>query len=314
MRRVLLLASLLVMPAVVPAQTLAPGQITFVNGRTFPMYVNASECASHKTIPIRWNVTLLNGVTSAPVGTTYQLYSSDVDPATNSAGANTCFKTSSATPTINAGQLSDTLGNNPIITQTANIDLTDFITKANLSCASNGTTLFICVEATSGGTKIGFAEASVLISTTIPPPPVITNITSGNEALNVTWDTGTITSTYQGDSYSFQLTAEMIGTTTGATDPNSPHVSSMFTANSARFGGLVNTVVYDVTATTYSKAGNASIPSDPMPGMPLFVNDFWDTYKNEFGGRDSGGCAGGPAGPLALLLLAGALALSRRAK
>jgi uncharacterized protein (TIGR03382 family) len=128
----------------------------------------------------------------------------------------------------------------------------------------------------------------------------------------VSWEAGTATSTFTGDSYSFQLTAEMVATTTGITDPTTHH-SSMFTASSARFDGLVNTVTYAVTARTFSKAGNPSDPSDAVDGTPQHVNDFWDTYKAD-GGRDDGGCAGGPAGPLALVLVAGALALTRRRK
>jgi hypothetical protein len=304
MRRSVLLAALLALPAAAGAQALLPGQAIFENGRDFPMYVNASECGSHATGLVRWNVVLLNGLTTLPVGTTYQLYASDVDPATNPAGASTCFKTTSTVPPVNAGQLIDVMGDNPILTQNATIDLTDFITKANLSCANHGTTVFICVEATTGGTKFGFAEASVLISTTIPPPPVIADIATGDGALNVTWDAGTVTSTLDGDSYSFQLTAEMIGTTT-ATDPNAPHVSSMFTGSSARFGGLVNTVTYAVTAQAFSKAGNESAPSAPVNGTPRAVPP---------PDSSGGGCTSGLAGPLALALLAGAFALARRSR
>jgi uncharacterized protein (TIGR03382 family) len=105
----------------------------------------------------------------------------------------------------------------------------------------------------------------------------------------------------------------MVGTTTGASDPNT-HTSSRFTATSARFDGLVNSVTYAVTAKAFSKADNPSLDSAPETGTPQVVLDFWEVYKDEFGGRDNGGCAGGPAGPLALVLVAGGLALLRRRK
>jgi hypothetical protein len=308
MSRTLTLVTLLAVPALASAQQAVPqGQVTFLNGRDFPMYVNASECGSGATVTIQWNVTLLGGVTSIPTGTTYQLYSSDVDPSTNT-GGNTCFKTpATGTMTVNAGQITDQQGNNPIITQTAVINLTDFITKAAKSCADNGTTVWICVEATAGGTKVGFAEMAVTISTTQPPPPTITSITAGDQALNVSWDAGSVTSTFSGDTYAYRLTATAIQ----GTDTGSPRTSSRYTATSARFAGLVNDVVYSVTAEALSKADNASDPSNAVTGMPQHVLDFWDVYKNA-GGRDDGGCAGGPAGPLALALVAVMLALGRR--
>ncbi len=314
MSRALLLATLLAAPTLAFAQTINAGDVTFPNHGDFPMYVNAAECGSHVTVTVKWNPLLLTGFTQIPSNPVYVIWASNVDPRTQTGtAANTCFTTSDTNTGRTVGQVSDATGTDPIITTNAVIDLTDFINKAGKSCSDSGTTVFICVQAQTGGTNFGFAAEAVKISTTIPPPPTITAITPGNGALHVSWDAGSITTTLTGDSYSFQLTADMIATTTAITDPNPHHVSSMFTANDARFDGLVNSVTYAVTATAFSKARNPSPASDAMDGTPQYVNDFWDSY-NAAGGRDNGGCAGGPAGPLALGLVAAALGLARRRK
>jgi hypothetical protein len=313
MSRALLLASLLAAPALAVAQAPIAGQIIFQNGRDFPMFVNSLECGSHAQVSIIWTPILLGGTTTIPGAAQYNMYASNVDPATNGAGANTCFKTTnSGTNPVTANQITNIGGVNPPITTTAVIDLTDFINAAGFSCASNGSMLWICIEGIAGGVKFGYAASSVTISTAIPPPPTISGITPGDGALNVSWDAGFQTSTFPGDNYAYRLEAVMAGTTVvGVTDPN-PHVSSQFTATNARFDGLVNSVTYNVTVTTFSKGGSPSDPSAPVQGTPQAVLDFFDTYKNApYNGRDVG-CASGLSGPLALALVAGALALARR--
>ena len=317
MRRALLLVIVLAAPPLLArAQSQPLGSVTFQNGRTFPMYINATECAGG-TVTAAWNAAPSGSYTAPPTTGYYVVYGSNQQPR-NVNGVVTCWTPNDVTaqnPGLAAGQVLTTQNSGAPLATSATIGTQTFIAAAGKSCSDNGVLIYICVQGfdSTNGAIFGYASAGVTIDTNIPPPPTITGITPGNEALNVSWDAGAVTSTYPGDSYSYQLTAEMVGTTTAATDPNT-HVSSMFTATSARFGGLVNTVTYAVTAKTYSKAGNPSIASDPMNGTPQFVNDFWDTYKNDFGGRDSGGCAGGAAGPLALAVLAGALALSRRAR
>jgi hypothetical protein len=315
MSRAALLLSLLAAPALATAQVVPTGTVIFQNGRDFPMFVNGLECGNHAQVPVLFTPTLLGGATSIPAGAQYTIYASSVDPATNSAGANTCFKTTNTgTNPVNAGPVTDAQGNNPILTTRAVIDLTAFISAAQFSCASNGSTIWICIEGNAGGVKFGYAASAVTISTAVPPPPTISGITPGDGALNLTWDAGFQTSTFAGDSYAYQLEAVMAGTTLpGITDPN-PHTSSMFTQTSARFDGLVNSVTYNVTVTTFSKGGTPSNPSSPETGTPQAVLDFFDTYKNApYHGRDVG-CASGLSGPLALALVAGALALARRKK
>jgi hypothetical protein len=321
MPRALLLASLLAVPALAAAQVPVAGQVLFANGRDFPNYVNAFECnaANNAVVTVRWTPTFLTpGATSLPGGGVYQIYASNLDPTTNAAsgaGGNTCFTSTITTGNqpVTAGQIIDAQGNNPILAPTAVIRLSDFVTAAGQSgCPNEGVQVWICVQGFSGSTKVAFASASVIISTTTPPPPTITSVTPGDGALNVSWDAGFAFSSFTGDSYSYQLEAVMIGTTIpGITDPNA-HTSNMFTQTSARFGGLVNSVTYNVTARTFSKAGNPSSFSAPVPGTPQAVLDFYDTYKNApYHGRDVG-CGSGLAGPLALALVAGALALARR--
>jgi hypothetical protein len=318
--RALLLATLLLAPALAAAQTVAQGAVTFQNGRDFPMYINATECGGG-TVTAAWNPTLTNGATGIPTaGGFYVIYGSNQAPRVVN-NVQSCWTENDVTslnPGLSAAQVLNTQNTNTPLGLTASINTQTLTAAAGKSCANDGATIYICVQGYVGSVAsaniFGIASSSVIISTTIPPPPTITSITPGNGALNVSWEPGSSTSTFTGDSYSFQLSADFVATTSPLiTDPVQHHTSSMFTANSARFDGLVNTVTYAVTARAFSKAGNPSDPSAAENGTPQHVNDFWDTYKAE-GGRDDGGCAGGPAGPLALALVAGALALTRRRK
>jgi hypothetical protein len=313
--RALLVASLLVAPALAAAQTVPVGTVVFQNGRDFPMFINGTECASG-SVTTAWTPQLIGNYAggTVPNGGYYVIYGSNQAPRAVS-GVQTCWTPNDVTaqnPGLAAGQVFTTQNTGNALGTSVVINTQALVAAAGKGC-TDGAVLTICVQgidAANGNALFSIASASVTISTTIPPPPTITGITPGDSALNVSWDAGTVTSTFAGDSYSYQLEAVMVGTTTAITDPNT-HTSSTFTSTSARFDGLVNSVVYAVTVRAFSKAGNASNPSAAVNGTPGAVNDFWDAYKAA-GGRDNGGCASGLAGPLAMALVAGALALSRR--
>jgi len=298
MRRALVLAGLLAAPVLAAAQ--AAGSVLFVNGRDFPMYVNATECQGGVPGQV---LTLLNGYVAPPANRSYRIYASNQDPGTN-AMADTCFTASDAGTGLVAGQVTEQ-GVDPITMQNAVIDLGAFIGAARKSCADDGATVFICVQGIDVGTgkAFGYAVAHVTISTTIPPAPVITSLTTGDAAVRVTWDPGETTSATTGDSHAYQLSAEMIATTTAVSDPTT-HFSPMVATTTARLGALENTVTYAVTVKAYSKAGNASEPSTPAVATPR--------ASPRTGGDSGGGCGSGLAGPLSLAILAGVLALTRR--
>jgi hypothetical protein len=300
MRRALVLAALLAAPLLAVAATLAVGAVTFLNGRSSPMYVNATECQGGTTGWAAWRPKFINGYSGQPAGGVYAIYASDQNPT-----ANTCFTTSGAG--VVAGQVPDVVPkNNPITTQNAVIDLGAFIAAAGKSCADDGAVVWICVQGfdpSKGNQAFSFASSAVTISTTLPPPPVITGITPAPAAVAVTWEPGTPAGAYTGDSSAYQLSAEMIASTAGASDP-ATHFSPMLATTTGKLGALTPTVTYAVTVTAYSKAGSASVPSAPMSATPLASAGTGD-------GSGGGGCASGLAGPLSLAILAGVLALRR---
>jgi hypothetical protein len=139
----------------------------------------------------------------------------------------------------------------------------------------------------------------------VPGVPTGVSATPGDQAANVSWSAPSSSVA----AFSYEVDATGLGTI----DP-STHVSSRVTGTGLRLGGLVNGETYFIQVRAFSIASNPSdFSQDNVDVMPQQVNDFFQAYQAD-GGRDSGGCAGGPAGPLALVLLAGALALSRRAR
>jgi uncharacterized protein (TIGR03382 family) len=74
----------------------------------------------------------------------------------------------------------------------------------------------------------------------------------------------------------------------------------------------VNNVEYQVRVYAFSSADNRSAASEAGVGTPMLVRDFFAIYREDFGGREEGGCASGAAGLLALLGVGSALLFRRR--
>jgi hypothetical protein len=307
MRRALVLATLLATPALALAQVPEVAMVTLQNGRDFPMYVNGTECASG-TVTAAWNPLLVNGYSAPPATGYYVMYGAN-QATRNVNGIPTCWTENDVGPqypSLAAGQVTSTQGAVAPLATSAAIDTQALIAAAGWSCASEGASVWICMQGfdpDNGNTTFGIAWARVQISTLTPPPPVIASVTPGDGALNVSWDPGMIASPDWGDSYAYQLTAEMVASTATSTDP-SPHVSPPVTGTSARIQGLVNGVTYAVTAKAISRAGNESDPSAAAQGTPRAA------FSPASG--SGGGCAAGLAGPLSLALLAGVFAIVRR--
>jgi hypothetical protein len=314
MRRALVLATLLAAPALASAQS--SGQVLFANNRIKPNSINAFECnpANGATVLVRWNPAFINGNTSAPVSGTYIIYGSNTAPGSNGTQCQTVNNTTS-------GQ--NILANTVLDTQSsalnATINLGTLLSVSGLSCANDGSSLFICVQgvlsdSNNTTTNFAIAQATVTISTTLPQVPVITGITPGDRALNVAWEPGSV-GTGTAITQQVELEVTPIASTTGAFDNGGTRSVGTFGASPARVQGLVNTVIYDVRGRAISDTGNLSdfSPEGVTTGMPQFVKDFWDIYKDA-GGRETGGCGAGAAGPVGLGILIAALALVRRRK
>ncbi len=299
--------------ALVAAPAVAAAQITFDNGRTFPNYINAAECAGGSTIKLSWTVAFVNGFTAFPVGGTYQVYAANqphVSP--------TCFTAPNSTTGLVAGPVGTQITGTGQSMAAQVLDTGQFVTASGRSCSTAGDqTIYVCVQGTpsGGGSNFGFATGNLTLSVSPPPAPINVNVSPGDSALNVSWDPGVATTAAPADSQEYVVEATVVGTTPGASDPTPVHTSGRVTAEDLRFSGLVNNVIYAVRVFAFSKAGNESAASDPVEGMPEPVADFWDAYKNA-GGREQGGCASGAgaAGALGLLLAAASLVVLRRRK
>jgi hypothetical protein len=131
---------------------------------------------------------------------------------------------------------------------------------------------------------------------------VSVSVAAGDGALYVSWADGTDNGVA---ATSYRVTAEAVG------NPGDTHTESFTGKSNQRISGLTNGVTYSVTVIAVSAGGNRSLASEPVTGTPQHVADFWEQYQ-EAGGREQGGCGGGPAGVLSLLGVALALRGFRR--
>jgi hypothetical protein len=185
---------------------------------------------------------------------------------------------------------------------------TDFLTAAGItSCTA--ATIYVCVElwpalgGGSGATPRATATGNVKLEVLPPPVPVGVAVEPGDSSLFVSWGEGTSTGVLAN---SWNVTA------TATTNPADTHVQAFYGTSSNRVTGLANGVTYAVSVTSVSVGGNESVASSPVvTGTPQPVAGFWEQYVAA-GGKDPGGCAGGPAGAVSLLVAALALRGLRR--
>jgi uncharacterized protein (TIGR03382 family) len=310
MRRALLLATLLAAPSLAAAQ--AVGSVLFANSRINPNTINAVECdpANQSQVLVQWNPSFINNQTSVPVGGTYIIYGSNTAPT-----GTQCVIADNTTGGQNIR--ANVVQNTNLGATSATIATATLVGVAGLGC-SDGQNVFICVQGVVSGTNntttnFAIASASITISTSIPKIPVVTGISPGDRALNVSWEPGTA-GTATAKTVNVELEATLVDTVGNPIVGAGTLTSPRFGASPARFEKLVNGQGYAVRARAFSDADNVSTTFSPaVIGTPQPVNDFWDTYKAE-GGRDTGGCSSGLAGPLGLGVLIATLALARRRK
>jgi hypothetical protein len=310
MRRALLLATLLAVPALAAAQ--AQGVITLDHGtaRADLMTLNIAECnTANAKVTVRWNPLFLNGNTSAPIGGRYVIYGSDTGQQVVNGVAQCPFQ-NSTNPTINAGTVLDTQST----ATNAEITISQLLTVAAKSPCVDGAVLYICVQGQilSGqpvpATNFAIASGAVTISLTTPPPPSVTDAKPGDRALNVYWDPGAA-GTFTGETQEVALMATPANPASGAT----LMFGGPFSASPARFEGLMNGAGYYIQGQAFTKAANPSVWGPVFLGTPEITFDFWETYRRD-GGRETGGCGSGAAGPVGLGILLATLGFVRRRK
>jgi hypothetical protein len=338
MRRILFVAMLLAAPALGAAQS--AGAMTFTNTDADPKAssINVVECRSTTaTVEISWQPTA--SPTATPV--TYQLYASNKDTSNTTVftglTATTVVTTCPTEADTNAtnGTTVVPVGNqltNPgslasVPFPTAQIAQALKTTSLTDPCSGTATTtIYLCMQGKQNGTVFGTARATITLSLARPDqtPQLLLPVAPGNTALTPRWaDTASNSSYYQVQLVS--LVDPSVLPTAGAfdpagtfaafdpRDPSPRHASGFVTGHETRVSGLVNGVTYGVMITSYTSDYNPGDPSNIATASPEVTFDFWQTYKNA-GGRETGGCSSGLAGPVALLALAGVLAVFRRRK
>lgn len=308
MRRALLLLAALAIPALARAQLGTTGTVTFVPDE----FIGLAACdpASTETVQVSWTVS-----TTSVIGGTYRIFASTEPPQDEDGdGIKLCDENDNVAESIRAGQVSDNIAaTSP--TQTEEIPAFRFLEETGLgedfTCEDTQIrTIYVCVHFSPNGTPTASAVGQLTLDLRAPAKPVIRSVEPGEEALRVSWTEGTggaVDATY----YRIQARA-----TDPALDPDTHSariIDDSGDDESGRIGGLKNGVAYEVTVTAFSEADSASEPSDPMIGTPVPVLDFGEFYDAS-GGREEGGCASGPAGALAIVGAALALALHRRRK
>jgi len=305
MRRTLFLLALLA-PALAPAQS-APsaGQVTYGTSGTDDGFINLAECTAGD-VELFWNVKVEG---NEPVTTgKFRLYATSTAPG--STEPRYCAQTD-ADP-VYADQVGGELDSLPNVpTGSARFD-TDLIRAAatadTFDCADTtqaDRTLTVCVHyfdtSVTPEVRKGWAVGALTLSLRLPPAPASVTAQGGDGALTIRWVAGTATGTQAAPA-----SHRIVVTQQGGGSP----ITVDATGVERRVDGLVNGTAYDVEVFGLSAAKNPSATSVATSGTPVLVDDFWDYY----GGVEQGGCSAGAAGPVALLGLAGLLALLRRRK
>jgi hypothetical protein len=170
-----------------------------------------------------------------------------------------------------------------------------FLFDSGASCTSGGATatISVCVQhVNAAGTVKAFMSGSAPLYLAPPPVPVIASVAPGDSALYVSW--GAVSGTVPAASYEVNATAY------SPINLADEHIQVFTGATNNRVTGLTNGVTYQVTVKSVSPGSNVSIASAEAFGTPAPVSDFWDAYHGA-GGREQGGCGGGPAGLVSLL-------------
>lgn len=175
-------------------------------------------------------------------------------------------------------------------------------TQIDCAPSTTVTNVHLCVSVLEGGAEVNVhAGGTLVVDTRLPATPAITSVEPGDSALTVHWSAGAggPTVTY------YTVTATPVAPDANHLNCNAggaPNGHNVSGPGPYRLDGLTNDACYDVRVSATSEVLNAGDASDPVPGTPRLVDDFWRRYAAA-NGREQGGCGGG-AGALALLALA----------
>ncbi len=312
MRRALLLAAVVLPIVALAAAAANVGQVVeTTNFDGVNNYINAAQCAGTTPVHLEWNIQPVSGSFS---GTgLYKVFASSQQPSTTTGTTGTfCAETASpnATTPVYAGQVDAVTASTAV--QDKDVSGATIIQVVNASGATGicgagneGKTLWVCTHwFDANSNRAGFATGKFVLQVQAPADPVSVGGDPGDGAIDVHWSAPTGTGA-QLDHYIATATPSGGGTPVSSGETNALKV---------RIAGLTNGVAYTVTVTAYSKGGNPSnavAASEPVTPGP--VEDYWDWYKLQ-GGTETGGCASGSAGALALAGVAALLAIRRRSK
>src|SRR6266568_5003002 len=294
LRRLAVLACLAAAPA------LASAQITVTESNDLDVIINIAEYNNTKqdTISFQWTVS------TTTTTTLYDLFVSNTSgcPITSTTtGVVTVAIQPGITGTVTGGTFSGG--------QTAGQLLAS---AGTATCSSTTSALYFCVftpNTQNTTTAVALATGSLTVDLLEPPAPVITSVTPGDSALNVSWTNGpgAADAGTTGAATSYKIFAF-------PTDNPAAEKSLAVTGGqtSGRITGLANDTGYTVRVSALTKGGNESPRSDPATGTPVEILDFWRLYHQNDQGREQGGCATGAAGLTALLALTPLLWRRRR--
>jgi hypothetical protein len=301
MHRCILFFALLIPTATLAAP--AAGSVVVTDSNAPTSQINLNECtgATGDTLSLSWTV---SPTVTAVSGWRFHVMASSVDG---------CPDTDAKRFTVadvDVGASLSLSGSYPPTGSTLDASVT--ISQVGIICQGTPN-LFFCVQlqdaSGSAVTSNPTAKGSITVDAVVPPAPTGVTVSAGDSALTVGWTAGSGSvsdgGTSSGSSSSYMAQA------TNVADSTDVHQQTT-TSSSVRVTGLTNNQSYGVVVYAYSAAGNESQPSAPVLGTPLPVNDFWKDYQTR-GGKETGGCAAGGAGALALLSLA-AVAGRRRSR
>lgn len=317
--RFALLACLVsLLPALAHGQTPAAGAVAVTEyaSDTTPYgkndkVINFAECdgaVPTDTLTLSWTL----AASSLPAGSYYRVYAMTGScPASGKAPDESGSTVHQLTSDfVVANSLSGTL-------PAMNVH-TDFLGgfATPVACTSS-VTFNICVlvfngnDAANSTVQNGLgASGTIAVNVAKPGTATAVSATSGDGALTVRWTAGSPAAT-RWVVRAAPVVADSTLNCTGNGGEGFAECTGSATT-SCRVGGLTNNACYEVTVEGFADNNNASAVSLPSSTVvPRVVDDFWKTYKGA-GGVEPGGCSGGPASSLALLVLATAAPRLRR--
>jgi hypothetical protein len=233
------------------------------------------------TLEMRWTVKLDTDVTQFPTNGTYTVYAASRESVAGKT-VNDIVGVSCTTArdgeAYTPGILVEGIRAESQSSLTRSFSMSQVVTRAGLTCANDGATVYLCVQLLDGATEVGWATATVRLDVTAPTTaPTDVTLRAGDSTLYVDCVGG------NSDIDSFKAKA----TAAGQPDRFSNRASS---CGDLVIENLVNEQTYTVVVYGMDDAGNASVPSAAVTGAPVPTDGFWEHYANE-GGQEQGGCS-----------------------